>query len=100
MINDVVFGRSSYKIKSCPFYVYQNFSGNAIINKEYDGGDWLEVQIQIAAILSHETLHKVLLKLEGARASRSLDKWCRSRRWIYNDDSGICFFASELEDSN
>ena len=56
------------------------------------------VQANIAAILSHETLHKVLFKVEGTKACRFLDDWCAARNWHYDGDSGFCFFVGELED--
>jgi hypothetical protein len=96
MISDIKFGKATkpkFMTKATAFYVYHNLSGVALINSNHD--DWLGITVDIAAILSHETLHKVIFKLEGGKTSSALDKWCKSRKWLYNDDTGICLFAWE-----
>lgn len=95
MIADVRFGRAKKWKKTVTFYVYFNASGTAFINYQY-AGSWFGVEVDIVAILSHETLHKVIWKLEGDGASSGLDRWCRSRQWLYQDNTGLCFFASEM----
>ena len=100
MINNIMFGKiSDPRKRKWGFYVYHNLSGNTLINPQHDGDDWLGIQFDIEAILSHETLHKTLFKLEGSKASTALDKWCRSRKWLYQDNTGVCFFAKDMREN-
>ena len=96
MINNIIFGKcSDSKMKRIDFYVYQNLSGNALISPLID--DWIGIQGVIEKVLSHETLHKVIFKLEGGKTSTSLDIWCRSREWFYYENTGICFFSDDFQ---
>lgn len=94
MISNIKFGRRKAWALTSVMYVYHNLGGTAFINSNND--DWLGFELDVVPILSHETLHKVIFKLEGGKASSALDKWCRSRKWLWNDDSGVCFFSWEM----
>jgi hypothetical protein len=95
MIENIKFGhnKKSNFVKNSTFYVYHSLSRTAFINS--DQKDWFGVELDIVATLCHETLHKVLFKLEGGKTSTALDKWCKSRDWLYNDNTGFCLFAWE-----
>ena len=93
MITDIKFGRAK-GTEHYVMYVYRNASGNALIGGFYDPHytfTELDILIKITHTLSHETLHKVLNKLEGARTCKALDTWCAARSWRDYDDSGMCF---------
>lgn len=99
MISDIRFGRKKiggWLHEAAAFYVYHNCSGATMINTN-GSRDWLGIEIDIEHILSHETLHKVLFKLEGVIASKGLDKWCNKRQFVMNDYSGISLYSWELE---
>ena len=91
MIADVRFGKAlDPKLKNTSFYVYQNSSDIVLISPHF-----LEHYIpesEIPAILSHETLHKIILQLEGKKACSALDKFCALREWNFQDNSGIASF--------
>ncbi len=99
-IGDIRFGRATkpkFITDSTVFYVYHNLVPRTfIVGKVRSPCGDIGIESDIAAILSHETLHKVIFKLEGGKPSSGLDKWCRSRNWLYQDDSGVCFLRSDL----
>lgn len=98
MINNILFGKSKAKWnRTSILYVYDNLSGNTMINTQIQNDIELAIMFNIhgVAYLSHETLHKVFFKLEGRRTSKMLDVFCTSRDWIYNDDTGLCFHAEK-----
>ena len=93
MINNVLFGKAEQK--NADAYVYHNLSGNMLIAP--DVPHWIGITHFIENIISHETLHKVIFKLEGSETSGSLDNFfSRSRKWFYQDNSGLCFSAYDL----
>ena len=99
VINNIKFGRISLQnieFKKTSFYIYHNLSGNTMIYNNRKLEDWEFFESEVAEVLSHETLHKVLFKFEGSKASNGLDKWCRSRKWLFQDNSGIAFFAKDM----
>jgi len=97
MINNIKFGKLTDPKKTrWAFWVWDNLSGNTMLNSSWESERWIGIEFDIENTLSHETLHKILFKIEGIKASHGLDNWCKSRKWLYQDNSGIAFFAKDM----
>jgi hypothetical protein len=95
MISDIKFGKSKARwARKADFYVYDNLAENAFVGKN----SWIGSLFDLCWDISHETLHKVLFKIEGKQASHGLDRWCKKRRFFNPDNSGVSFIADEIGD--
>ncbi len=99
MINDIRFSKTKDYDHDALFYTYNDDrrtkDGAAIINIWFKGG-WGLIEDELPDIFSHETLHKVLAKLEGHEVCSDLDKWCEKRHWHRYKQTGLSLLPKDL----
>jgi hypothetical protein len=97
VISDFRFGHNS-SMPEAMMYVYHNSIPRCFINEKNQ--NWCGIEIGAEFIVVHESLHKVINSLEGAKASKGLDKWCKKREYKGLHITGVCFTDDEVIDLN